>query len=100
MVDFGTFGPNIFLLIGLLLAAGLLFVVIFVAWTGLKIGLWQWRRRQAAEEEHRRRFRPDGRPYPPSSRGICGRCARTCETVYHLPDGVRLCPECFSTREA
>jgi hypothetical protein len=98
MVDFPTFGVNIFLLIGLLLAAGLLILLLVAGWTGLNIGLWHWRRRQSEEAEHRRRFRSDGRPYPPAARGICGRCARTCESVYHLPDGVRLCPECYDAQ--
>ena len=93
------FGANIFVLIGLLLAAGVAVVVIVAAWTGLKIGLWRWRRQQGEAEERRRRIRPDGQPYPPASRGICGDCARVSETVYHQPDGSRLCAECYAARE-
>jgi len=43
----------------------------------------------------RARLRPDGTPYPPVGRGMCDRCARPFENVYHLPSGKRLCPACY-----
>ncbi len=93
---FQMFGANIYLLIGLLLAGGLLVLIVVSIWTGAKIVWWQRQRRRADAAEQRRKIGPDGRPYPPAARGVCGRCARASETVYHLPGGERLCPECYA----
>ncbi len=97
---FGMFGANIYLLIGLLVVGGLLVLVVVSIWTGLKIVWWRRQRRKADGEERRGRIAPDGRPYPPAGRGVCGRCARASETVYHLPGGERLCPACYALRTA
>lgn len=94
-VDPRTLALNIYLLIGALLALGVIALVVLAIWTAANCGVWQARRRRAEAEQHRRRFRPDGQPYPPASRGMCDRCARACETVYHEASGERLCPTCY-----
>ncbi len=38
---------------------------------------------------------PDGKPYPPSGRGLCDNCSKVVEKVYFLPSGRRLCPKCY-----
>jgi hypothetical protein len=95
MVSPQVFALNIYFLIGLLIVLGVVIVLIVAFWTSIKIWIWSVRRRKADEAEHRRRFRPDGRPYPPLARGICQGCARALDEVYHLPSGQRLCPECY-----
>ncbi|MCK4276914.1 MAG: hypothetical protein KAX78_10400 [Phycisphaerae bacterium] len=54
-------------------------------------------RRHAARRAYRAKFARDGRPYPPTGRGMCDSCSRSFETVYHLPSGNRLCPKCYRT---
>lgn len=95
MANLRNFALNIYFLIGLLLALGIAAVWIITCWTSIKIWLWNIRRRQAEAAEHQRRFRPDGQPYPPASRGVCEGCAQALDEVYHLPTGQRLCPECY-----
>jgi hypothetical protein len=90
------FGANIYLLIGLLLAGGLLVLIVVAIWTGVKVVWWREQRRRADAAELRRKLGPNGRPYPPASRGVCGRCARASDTVYHLAAGERLCAGCYA----
>jgi hypothetical protein len=94
-VDPTTLGRNLFLIIGgliCLLAAGLL---VLVAWTAIKY--WRWNARQARAERERQagKIDADGRPLPPSGRGLCHRCESVHESVYCLPTGRRLCPACY-----
>lgn len=96
MIDLKTFGANIYLLIGLLICLGVLLVLILAAWTLLKIAVWQSRRKKAAEQERRQRLRPDGQPYPPAAPGLCQRCQRAGDAVYHLPSGERFCADCYA----
>ncbi len=100
MVDLKTFGANIYLLIGLLICLAVVAILIVAAWTLLKIAVWRSSQRKAAEQEHRRKLRPDGQPYPPAAAGICGRCQQAGEVVYHLPSGERFCPECYEVQVA
>ena len=50
--------------------------------------------RPAAAE--RDKFQPDGRRWPPHARALCDRCLRASRRVYHLPDGQRLCHDCYT----
>jgi hypothetical protein len=86
------FGANIYLLIGLLLALGAAFIILIAGWTSIRIALWKWAKRQSDAEISREKTQADGQPYPPSSRGICQKCGRQFNKVYHLPTGERLCP--------
>jgi hypothetical protein len=88
-----VFGANIFLLIGLLLAAAVGFLLLITVWMLVKAWLWQIAERREKRRVHRESFRPDGEPYPPFDRGICDRCGRAIDKVYYLPSGERLCPE-------
>ena len=90
-VDSPILGANLYLLIGLLLLAGISALSILVFWTSIK--LWIWRRAQRRSEQayQQRRFDHNGTPYPPASRGICTHCGELYEQVYHLPSGARLC---------
>lgn len=90
-----TFRANMWLLICALLLLGLAVVVILVTSTVAKMGLWRRRRRHAVQQQAREKRRPDGPPYPPAGRGLCDRCRRVYEKVYHLPSGERRCPACY-----
>lgn len=87
------FGGNIYLLIGLLMMLALALLVIIALWTSIKIWLGHMALRRAERQRRCDRFRSDGKPYPPASRGICHRCGRSVPKVYHLPSGERLCPD-------
>ncbi|MCK4343322.1 MAG: hypothetical protein KAY37_16530 [Phycisphaerae bacterium] len=100
MFDPVTFGQNIYLLIGLLVFLAIVIFVIIVAWTGINIGVWRAQKKNAEQQDLRRKFLPDGRPLPPTGRGVCTACCRACEKVYHLPTGERLCPMCFERLES
>jgi hypothetical protein len=89
------FGLNLYLIIGAVLLLLFLGILLLVTWTALRMGTWRMRQRHAAERELRRRLGTDGRPLPPADRGLCHRCQQVHETVYHLPGGERLCPECY-----
>lgn len=94
------FALNISFLIGILLALVILAVAVIVACTGVNLLVSARRRRHAERDARRRRFGPDGRPYPPAGRGFCGACQRAGDVVYHLPNGERLCPACYALRDS
>jgi hypothetical protein len=95
MAQIEMFALNIRFLIGLLVFLVLVAAVVIGIWTGVKILIFHVRRKRAAEAERRRKFQPDGRPYPPSAPGICGDCKCVSDQVYHLPEGRRLCAKCY-----
>lgn len=95
MVDPRTFGLNMYLIIGAVIALVILVVVAIALSTGANIFFWQRSRARAEQQDRRRKLRPDGQPYPPAARGLCDRCQRVYETVYHLPSGQRRCPACY-----
>ncbi len=96
-VDPKTFGQNLYLIIGAVLLLIVLLCVVISIWTGVNVAFWRRARKQAEAQEQRRKFGPDGQPYPPVARGMCDRCHRVYEAVYHLPSGERRCPACYDT---
>ena len=96
VVDRTTLGLNLYLLIGLLIAAVVALILLVAFWTTLKIILWNWRVRRSERAARLARLGPDGQPLPPAAPGFCDRCSRPSKTVYHLPNGQRLCPACFT----
>jgi hypothetical protein len=96
VVDIKTFGANIYMLIGLLLCIAATLVLAVVAWTFLKAAVWRARQKVAEEQERRQKLQPDGTPYPPLAPGVCQRCQRARDAVYHLPSGQRLCRDCYA----
>lgn len=95
MAQLQMFALNIRFLIGLLVFLVLVAAAVIGVWTGVKILVFHIRRKAAAEAQCRLKYRPDGQPYPPAAPGICGKCQRAFDQVYHLPDGRRLCAECY-----
>ena len=94
--DLSVFGRNIYFLLGLLLGGVLLTVVVVVGWIGFRTLLvWLDRRRMVALA-NRRPWGEGGKSWP-TGRGICTRCERAVDTVYHLPGGERVCPGCLET---
>ena len=74
-------------------------VVLVVVITGGKMGLHRFRLIRAAGAIRAKRYRPDGKRYPPESRGLCSECRRASERVYVLPDNRRLCVACYHRQE-
>jgi len=91
---------NMRLLVGLLAFLGLVVFLLLLAWTGLKMWTFHVRRRRAGMETRARKYRPNGRPYPPSAAGICEKCGGTFADVFHLPNGARRCRPCYEREEA
>jgi len=87
---------NIQLLIGILACGGMGIVFLLFFWTGLRA--WLFHKRQQASEEKFRRDRVDaqGRPWPPSGPGVCGRCGQVRGRVFFLANGERLCEACYA----
>ena len=96
MVDIKTFTQNMYFLIGLLLALAVLLTAAVGVWKLLKVAVWRSRQEEAEEQGHRQKLRPDGTPYLPTAPGICQRCQRALDLVYHLPSGERLCSDCYA----
>lgn len=90
-----NFAMSIRLLVGILVALLLVAVVLISTWTGLRVFLFRRTVRKSEEHEHRRKFRPDGTPYPPRGEGICSQCGKVGKEIFHLPDGRRLCLDCY-----
>jgi len=96
LADFSIFVPNIYLLIGLLIVLAVGLALLLATLTGVNLGIWHLLERRERTRQHAERYRPDGEPYPPAGRGICDRCGRPFEKVYHMPSGERLCPEDYN----
>lgn len=58
------------------------------------------RQRRADAEARRERFDEDGHPLPPRGRGLCDACSQAEKMVYFLPEGRRLCADCFEKHRA
>ncbi len=86
------FGANIFLLIGILLALAILIFLLLGGWVTVKILIFRRAQHRAEQKRNQEKFRADGSPYPPASRGICHTCGKAYPKVYHMPDGTKLCP--------
>ncbi len=61
----------------------------------LKVAMLQLRQKKAAIAAHLASIGPDGKPYPPSGRGLCDNCSKVVEKVYFIPSGRRLCKRCY-----
>lgn len=53
----------------------------------------RWRR--AEQQKFAREHDAQGRPYPPTARDLCTECQKVRPAVRHMPDGKRLCAECY-----
>lgn len=95
MVSPETFKQNMSFLVVLLIGLAVFVALLIAAWTGLKIWLWHCAVRAERKKDGGLKFRPDGRPYPPSSRGICDACGGSYDKVYFLDSHQRVCPACF-----
>jgi len=94
-VDQRTLLVNMLLLVGLLIVAVVGFIVLVASWTGLKIGIWHFRRKGAERQEQQRKQRPQDKASLPVGRGLCDRCGTPSRKVLHLPSGERCCPDCY-----
>lgn len=61
----------------------------------LKVALLRISLEKAAVASRMASIGPDGKPYPPSGRGLCDKCSKVVEKVYFLPSGRRLCKRCY-----
>ena len=89
----------LFLLMVLPILIVVLVVLTLATITGVRMGLHhiavRWMRRQAYRETHDE----NGLLLPPVSRGVCQRCGCFSEDIYYLPDGSRVCKECYQPIE-
>ena len=89
------FALNLYFIVGAVIVLTLLLLIVIGVWTAAKAGIWQLRRRRAAQGQYRRLHRLDGEPHPPAARGLCDCCQQVHAKVYHLPSGQRRCPACY-----
>lgn len=89
------FAANIFLILAMFLALFVAAGILLMIWVAAKTLLRHYRVRQAFLEHYRSTHFPDGRPLPPTSRGLCHRCLNVFDEVFHLCDGTKLCRACF-----
>jgi hypothetical protein len=95
MGNLNVFAQNIYLLLGLLVFAGVTFVVIILSWSGIRVWFWQRSVDRATQAWRATRYRPDGTRFPPSGPGICFHCHTAFKKVYYLSTGDRVCPSCY-----
>lgn len=86
---------NIILYMVALFGMLLLLVAVFVAFVLLRAYLRQKKIKRLQNEDYLATIGPNGKPYPPSDRGICHSCQEAFEKVYFLPSGQRLCQSCY-----
>lgn len=87
------------LLLGLLVLVPVLVAVIVAIITAVNWCVRRSRRRATERQARAIKFRTDGEPYPPASRGMCDSCEQAYEKVYNTPSGKRLCPDCYVSEE-
>ncbi len=97
MSQLRMFGQNIWLLVGILTAALLLFFLLTVGLTGLKVWLFRRGQEQGERESRLERSFPDGSPKPPVGPGLCDQCGHAFPDVFHLPSGTRRCGGCYDS---
>ena len=78
----------------------LLAVLLAVFLVMVLISLLRWRChemqvRKDKRKEDKLKYTPDGRACPPLGRSLCENCRQVKDQVYHLPDGSRICINCF-----
>ena len=88
-----------YLLIILPIIVVLLILGSIVTITGIKMYRTKRRQKQAQCEIQAKRIRPDGRPYPPTARGMCQNCKQVSEMIYYMPSGEKLCRGCYHQTE-
>lgn len=87
---------NMFFLVGILIALGILFVFAVAAWTGIRMITCTVRRVRAEKAWEKASRRADGKPYPPSIEGVCDLCRRGNRHIYYPPEATKgLCPGCY-----
>lgn len=87
------FVQNIFLLIGILMALGILVVIVIVSWTGIRV--WLFTRGQKNEGKDGDAPEGQGEGLLFRERGMCEGCGLYLDKIIKLADGGRLCPSCF-----
>lgn len=86
----GFLGTIIWVIVGAILAVLLI--------TFLKWRFWEARVRRARRRAQQERMGPDGKPYPPDSRGLCDGCQKAAEIVFYPPEGGKLCKPCYDAK--
>ncbi len=89
------FLSNLCLLAGILVVLTVAIVLVIATWTGLKVGIWEFRRKRAERNEQRRKQLPDDLSSLQIGTGLCDHCCTPSSEVYHLPSGERCCRPCF-----
>lgn len=94
-IDLRMWALNIYFLIGLLFALTIIAIITILLISYIRARLWHASVKRTQQADHRAKHHPDGRPYPPTGRGLCDNCQKPAEKVYFLSSGLRLCPDCY-----
>jgi hypothetical protein len=86
---------NMALLIGFWVCAGVSLFLLVAGLTAMNILRWKAAQKKAEEEYQASKLTIDGRRLPPIGRGLCIRCQKVFDQVYHMPDHTRVCPACY-----
>ena len=95
MVDSATFGANLYLIIGGLIALIVVGLAILLTIVVVRHVDWCIVRDRAEAAARRAKYRRDGQPHPPVDRGLCDVCSRVRRKVHYLESGQRLCEDCY-----
>ena len=92
------FGQNIKLLIGILACIGVAIIIGLVIVVAIRSVYSTHRQRTSLNRYAKSRRDAGGRPLPPTGMGVCRKCGAALPDIYFLPDGDRLCRECFNAQ--
>lgn len=94
-VDLGTFGRNLYLIIGGLIFLALVFFFVLALVIGIKMCLFFAGRRRAQARHLLETRRADGQMYPPFIEGVCEVCKRGGSKIYFPQGAAAMCALCY-----
>lgn len=96
MIDPKLFYLMLYILLALLVLVPIGIILVIFLITAIKM----WRKeasiRAAAAQAYAEAHGPDGKPYPPSCRGLCEHCSQYDARIFHIQDGPKLCATCYA----
>ncbi len=99
MSQLESWGLSIHLLIGILACGGIGLVVVLILYTSIRAIVFQSRQKLALSDFKKRNTGERGDVLPPMGSGFCGTCSKASNSIYFLPDGARMCRECYNAAQ-
>lgn len=99
MSQLESWGLSIHLLIGILACAGIGLIVVLILYTSIRAIVFQSRQKLALSDYQKRNTGARGEVLPPMGSGFCETCSKASNSIYFLPDGTRMCRECYNAAE-